>query len=98
MIQTTISDHYTVFGCVQNKDKTKNNTKNTAQCVETEQIDNKKVNQLLNEINWGEIINRSKNVDELFHNICNIFEETYTKSKQKQRRIKKTKWLPMVER
>lgn len=53
-------------------------------------INNAKVNRLIKEVNWNEVINRSNNTNELFNNIHSTFCKIYDKSKEEERKhIKK---------
>lgn len=108
VITTTISDHYALFGCVENEDKTDNKThkqkgadfnakvNNTQGTDLNTKINNSKVNSLINATNWNEIITKSYNTNELFVNICNVFDNIYEKCKEKTKGIKKRNPYPWL--
>lgn len=96
VITTTISDHYTVFGYIEEINKAKEQSAIRCQGSENNQINIKKVNHLIEETDWEGIINTSGNTDELFNNIYKAFCNIYDRSKEKNTKRKKRKDYPWL--
>lgn len=94
VVATTISDHYALFGFIEEMDKTKNKT--SIQGSENIILNNKKVNQLINEINWKNIIDQSCNTNELFNNIFKAFCDVYEKAEEYNTSIKRRNAYPWL--
>lgn len=99
VVTTTISDHYTVFGYIEEADKTKQTNDLNCQGTENIKINNKKVNTLINETDWNDVINKSDNTNELFNNIFKVFCNIYENSKEaiiKKKKRNDYPWLSNV--
>lgn len=97
VVMTTISDHYSLFGCVE-QNKTNVNSKALSQGSENVQfqLNTKKVNKLIKEAKWNDLSNTNYCCDDNFNNIYNKFNEIYNKSKQPARETKKRNDYPWL--
>lgn len=95
VVTTIISDHYAVFACVEAENDIRESNTN-CQGTENNKISNEKVNCLINETNWNDILNRSYNTTSLVNNIYRTFCEIYEKSNVKQTKKKKRKDYPWL--
>lgn len=96
VVTTTISDHYSVFGYVEEIKKTKESIVIGCQGSDNTKINTKKVNNCINETDWDGIINKSNNTNELFSNIYKVFCNIYERTKELNIKIQKRKDYPWL--
>lgn len=100
IITTTISDHYTIIGCIGEEQKRNNVNSNVCQGAGNaeinEKINNASVNMLIRTTDWNEVINQSNNTDELFDRTCRIFHHIYEKSAAQTKRNRKRNPYPWL--
>lgn len=96
VVTTTISDHYAVFGYIEEEGKQNNKYVANTQGSENLKISNKKVNCFIKEIDWNAILNRSNSTTELFNNIFKAFCYIYENSQAEKLTIKKRKDYPWL--
>lgn len=98
VITTTISDHYALFGCIEEGDTAEQNTQTAEQGSDfNKKINNDKVNRLIKETNWNTLIENSNNTEQLYNSIHSTFCEIYDESKEqhvvKSKKRKPYPWL-----
>lgn len=94
VVTTTISDHYSLFACMEievnsiEKDKRSvQGSENVNSVLRGMEINTFKVNSQIKATEWDKIASQNKGTDELFNNISKRFDVIYNKSKS----IKKSK-------
>lgn len=85
-----------LFGYIEEETTTKNKSEINIQGSEHIKINNIKVNQQINEINWNRIISQSKNTSKLFKSIFKICCDIYENSKETKTKIKRRKEYPWL--
>lgn len=96
VITSTISDHFALFGCLEEGSKKIKNTNASQGSDFIMKINNTKVNNIIRATNWNDIIANSNNANDLFNKIYEIFINAYEKSKETIKQIKKRRpyaWL-----
>lgn len=100
VITTTISDHFTIFGSIENAKKqnkidnqnnqgTQNNQKNKSN-LQGSEINTFKVSKEIKQARWNQLIKQNTNTNDLFNALYEKFTEIYENSKQrKDTKIKK---------
>lgn len=91
IIATTISDHYTIFGCIKTETIPKKSD------ITKPKINNKKVNFLIKNTDWKNLVERDNDSNQLFNDIYNVFCEIYEKcSEPKKIQTKNRNGLPWL--
>lgn len=93
IIRTTISDHYSIFCCIQKEQK---NQGSETRITQGPQYNNSKVNKSIRETNWNEVINQIPNTESLYNKIFKKFCEIYKTSNKETKPSKKRSNNPWI--
>lgn len=93
VVTTVISDHHAIFASIE---ETEHETHKITQNVTDYKINNNRVNTQIRKVNWQELINKSKNTNELFNSIYNTFNQIYENSKCEKPKLKRRKPHPWL--
>lgn len=91
VIKTTISDHYSIFCCLESENQSTENN-----LVQGAKLNNFKVNQQIQQTNWNDIIQQNLNTNDLCNKINKIFCEIYEKSSKAFKTTKKRSPSPWI--
>lgn len=81
IIQEKIADHYYIFAKLDNIFEYNNKNKN--ELVEITIIDDSKINQLISEYNWEELMKNYDSIENLYNKFVQTFHNLYDLSKKK---------------
>lgn len=93
IITTTISDHYSLFLCVN---KTELNQEKEIHNTQGPQLNNFLVNKKLNNVKWNDLINSNEHVNDIYNKIYEKFSEIYKSSYKTNKIIKKRSANPWI--
>lgn len=104
VILTTISDHYSLFGCmgvdnnqfISSECTAKGNASISKEPSKFFSVNSKKVNDLIKKTDWRNIINQNESCNAKFESMYLKFKEIYSNSTQMSKKIKKRNNYPWL--